>query len=171
MSYIKQQNKALHQGVYVAHVRINDDVTQQGYSVWTTNGHFIVKDKIGDEFRPLKSQLDNRRADAELSPAINLSDICKAKEFTHPDATTQEVFNGIDTLMATVGDTHYHYDKVYSDYMLAKFDIDDVLLLGDRLVFLGMANGKPYCVGLVAPLNYVVPIDPAKVVKELRRGK
>lgn len=132
--YLNIQNKALHQGLYLAYVML-----PKASIPYTTNGHIMVRGKV-HEVKPIKAQEDRR--DMELTVLSNpewladLNDMTPVEMLLHDDKEVEA--NGI------------YYQKLYVQYIMARYQVSEWKTGGTKLV---AVDEKDNIIAIIAPMK------------------
>lgn len=137
--YLALQNKALHQGMYLAYVTIHTTPGATPHR-YTTNGHVAVRGEL-DEVKTIKNQEDRRGEDHEV--VMNFTGMKEVE---------------LEPLDDTVKAGEHEYQSLYVKYIIARYPVADWRQSEDKLIALDTSNN---ILGIIAPI-----IKPKEVTYE-----
>ena len=145
MTYLTLQNKALHQGMYLAYAQLPSSAL-----VYTTNGHIMVRGKI-HEVKTIKVQEDKR---SDTHPIL-INDMTWLGELK--DKREANIVMDDELLEDTEVFSNGHvYQKLYVKYIMARYPVAEWVQVTDKLVALDV---KENIIGIIAPVNNKIEGD------------
>jgi len=142
MTYLTLQNKALHQGMYLAYAQLPSSAL-----VYTTNGHIMVRGKI-HEVKPIKTQEDKR---SDTHPIL-INDMTWLGELKDKKPVEMLLVDDANDVEAN----GLHYQKLYVKYIMARYPVAEWVQVTDKLVALDV---KENIIAIIAPVNNKIEGD------------
>ena len=136
--YKKLQNKALHQGIQILYVSL-EDIT------YTSNGHLMVRGEVTEsECKALKDQYDRRS-----EGAMNIDEFFTPLLPLNETNLVTTSLNALEMDADVAGEYVASYQKIYISYVMAKYKVAEWFMATDnRLVAMDIEGD---IVAIIAP--------------------